>query len=114
MRFQGQRRLRVGRDGKPVLTLRDRLGLLAPVSPVYDPTVTPSSPNPVQALSIHCTATSLVVRWGLAQNTGVSQRLFFRSGDGQTTVLLTPVALPSSVVSYTLASQALSVPCGSV
>lgn len=66
------------------------------------------------ALSIHWTAASLVVRWSLAQDTGVSQRLFFRSGDGQTTVLLTPVALPSSVVSYTLASQALSVPCGSV
>ncbi len=89
-------------------------GFSAPVSLVYDPTVTPSSPNPVRALSIHWTATSLVVRWSLAQDTGVSQRLSFRAGDGQTTVLLTPVALPSSVVSYTLASQALSVPCGSL
>ncbi len=89
-------------------------GFSAPVSLVYDPSVMPSSPNPVRALSIHWTATSLVVRWSLAQDTGVTQRLSFRSGDGQTTVLLTPVALPSSVVSYTLASQALSVPCGSL
>ncbi len=89
-------------------------GFSAPVAIVYDPSVTTSSPNPVRALSIHWTATSLVVRWSLAQDTGKSQRLFFRSGDGLTTVLLTPTALASSVLSYTLASQALSAPCGSL
>jgi hypothetical protein len=49
---------------------------------------------------------------GLAQDTGTSQRLCFRSG--LTTVLLTPAALPSRVLSYTLTSQALSAPCGSL
>ncbi len=89
-------------------------GYSAPVSLAYDPTVTATSPNPVRALSIHWASNNLVVRWSLAQDTGKAQRLFFRSSDGLTTVLLTPTALPSSVLSYTLASQALSAPCGAL
>ena len=89
-------------------------GYSAPVSLAYDPTVTATSPNPVRALSIHWASNNLVVRWSLVQDTGKAQRLYFQSSDGQTTVLLTPTALPSSVLSYTLASQALSAPCGAL
>ena len=76
--------------------------------------MTATSPNPVRALSIHWASNNLVVRWSLAQDTGKAQRLFFHWSDGLTTVLLTPTALPSSVLSYTLASQALSAPCGAL
>ena len=89
-------------------------GYSTPVSLAYDPTVTATSPSPVRALAIHWASNNLVVRWSLAQGTGKAQRLFFRSSDGLTTVLLTPTALPSSVLSYTLASQALSAPCGAL
>ncbi len=98
--------LRLRAEGEP------GTGYSVPVSLLYDPSVTPSSPNQIRALGVSRNGTDLVLRWALLTENGKQTRVSFRRADTGATYVLTPQALASSIKSYTLSSQALASPCG--
>ncbi|MFN7967573.1 MAG: RHS repeat-associated core domain-containing protein [Acidobacteriota bacterium] len=84
----------------------------APVSLVYDTTVTGTSANQIRTISVSRNGSDLILRWSLNQSNGKSTKLYFRRADGAATYVLTPQALPITVTELTLNSQALASPCG--
>ena len=87
-------------------------GYSIPVSLLYDPSVTSSSPNQIRSLGVSRSGTDLVLRWSLLSENGKQTKVSFRRADTGTTYLLTPQALASPVKTLTLSSQALASPCG--
>ena len=98
--------LRLRAEGEP------GTGYSVPVSLLYDPSVTPSSPNQIRSLGVSRNGTDLVLRWALLTENGKQTKVSFRRADTGATYVLTPQALASSIKSYTLSSQALASPCG--
>jgi RHS repeat-associated protein len=86
-------------------------GYSAPVSVVFDPTVTSSSPNQIRSLGVYRNGNDIVLRWALLTENGKKTNVYFRRVDNGTSYLLTPMALASGLRAYTLSSQALSAPC---
>jgi hypothetical protein len=64
--------LRLRAEGEP------GTGYSVPVSLLYDPSVTPSSPNQIRALGVSRNGTDLVLRWALLAENGKQTKVSFR------------------------------------
>ena len=74
--------LRLRAEGEP------GTGYSVPVSLLYDPSVTPSSPNQIRSLGVSRNGTDLVLRWALLTENGKQTKVSFRRADTGATYVL--------------------------